>query len=118
MILPGGKDGTDALVDSALVGEVLRAQESGGRLIAAICAAPLALKEHKIALGKSLTSYPSVKDKLVSDYKYVDGQKVVQDGQLITSRGPGTAFDFGLKLVEVLVGADKADQVAKGLLWD
>lgn len=105
-----------AFANSELVGEVLRTQEQAGRLVAAICAAPVALKVHKIALGKSLTSYPSMKDNLVSDYKYVDGQKVVQDGQLITSQGPGTAFDFGLKLVEVLVGADKANQVAKGLL--
>lgn len=101
---------------SALVGEVLRTQEQSGRLVAAICAAPVALKEHKIGLGKSITSHPSMKDKLVADYKYVDNQKVVQDGQLITSKGPGTTFDFGLKLAEVLVSADKANEVTKGLL--
>lgn len=108
--------GTTNFVESSLVGEVLKAQESGGRLVAAICAAPLALKAHKIGLGKSITSYPSVKEKLVDDFKYVDDQTVVQDGQLITSQGPGTAYNFGLKIAEALVGADKAKQVAAGML--
>lgn len=118
MILPGGLGGTDAFIASPLVGEVLKAQESAGRWIAAICAAPLALSKHKIGLGKSITSYPSVKDKLTADFKYVDDQIVVQDGKLITSRGPGTAYQFGLKIAEVLVGADKAKEVAKGMLVD
>lgn len=108
--------GTDAFVNSSLVGEVLKAQEDSGRLIAAICAAPLALSAHKIGIGKSITSYPSVKDKLESEFKYVDNQIVVQDGKLITSRGPGTAYQFGLKIAEVLVGAEKAQEVAKGML--
>lgn len=97
---------------------MLKAQESADRFIAAICAAPLALSAHKIGLGKSITSYPSVKDKLTGQFKYVDDQLVVQDGKLITSRGPGTAHIFGLKITEVLVGADKAKQVASGMLVD
>lgn len=116
VILPGGLGGTEAFIKSELVGKVLKEQESSGRLIAAICAAPLALQAHKIALGKSLTSYPSVKDKLTADYKYVDDKVVVQDGQLITSRGPGTAYQFGLELSKVLVGEEKTKQVQKGLL--
>lgn len=116
VILPGGLGGTDAFIASSLVGDVLKAQERSGRLVAAICAAPLALKAHKIGLGKSITSYPSVKDKLTDDFKYVDDQIVVQDGQLITSRGPGTAYQFGLKIAEVLVGNEKVKQVASGML--
>lgn len=121
VILPGGLGGTDAFIASSLVGEVLKTQESADRWIAAICAAPLALSAHKIGLGKSITSYPSVKDKLTSNFKYVDDQIVVQDGKLITSRGPGTAYQFGLKISEALVGADKAKEakeVAKGMLVD
>lgn len=116
VILPGGLGGTEAFVQSQLVGDILKEQESSGRLIAAICAAPLALLAHKIGLGKSLTSYPSVKDKLIADYKYVDDELVVQDGQLITSRGPGTAFQFALELVKVLVDEEKKKQVSSGLL--
>lgn len=108
--------GTTTLVNSPLVGEVLKAQEAAGRYVAAICAAPLALSSHKIGLGKSITSYPSVKDKLTAEFKYIDDQVVVQDGKLITSQGPGTAFQFGLKIAEVLVGAEKAKQVASAML--
>lgn len=118
VILPGGLGGTEEFIKSSLVGEVLKNQESSGRLVAAICAAPLALQAHKIGIGKSITSYPSVKDKLTSDYKYVDDQIVVEDGKLITSRGPGTAYQFGLKIAEVLIDAEKAQQVAKGMLVD
>lgn len=118
VILPGGLGGTEEFIKSSLVGEVLKNQESSGRLVAAICAAPLALQAHKIGIGKSITSYPSVKDKLTSDFKYVDDQIVVQDGKLITSRGPGTAYQFGLKIAEVLIDAEKAQQVAKGMLVD
>lgn len=116
IVLPGGLGGSKALAESPLVGDLLRNQESNGKLIAAICAAPTALLAHKIGLGKSITSYPSVKDKLVADYKYVDGQSVVDDKQLITSRGPGTAFAWAIKIVETLVGGEKAGEVSKGLL--
>lgn len=101
--------------ESILIGTILKQQEDRGDLIAAICAAPTVLAEHGIHTGKSLTSYPSVKDKL-TEYKYVDDQNVVQDGQLITSRGPGTAFEFALKIAEVMAGADKSKEVAKGML--
>lgn len=104
------------MADSVLVGEVLKQFESDGKIIGAICAAPTVLLKHSIALGKNLTSYPSFKNKLEQDYKYDDKNIIVQDGQLITSRGPGTAFDFGLKLVEVLVGSEKAKSVASAML--
>lgn len=116
VILPGGLGGTEAFIKSPLVGEILKSQESNDRWIAAICAAPLALLSHKICLGKSLTSYPSTKDKLASYYHYIDDQIVVQDGKLITSRGPGTTFKFGLKIAEALVGIEKAKEVSQGLL--
>ncbi|XP_004518029.1 protein dj-1beta [Ceratitis capitata] len=116
IVLPGGLGGAKAMSENAELGALLKEQEAAGRIVAAICAAPTALVAHGIGTGKSLTSYPSVKKQLEDAYQYVDDQKVVQDGNLITSRGPGTAFDFGLKLAEVLAGADKAKEVAKGML--
>ncbi|BFF92311.1 protein dj-1beta [Drosophila madeirensis] len=116
VVLPGGLGGSNAMGESAAVGDLLRAQESGGGLIAAICAAPTVLAKHGIATGKSLTSYPSMKDKLVDKYCYVDDKSVVKDGNLITSRGPGTAYDFALKIAEELTGLEKVKEVAKGLL--
>ncbi|XP_011188284.2 protein dj-1beta [Zeugodacus cucurbitae] len=116
IVLPGGLGGAKAMSESAELGALLKEQEAAGRIVAAICAAPTALLAHGIGSGKNLTAYPSVKGKLKDAYKYIDDQNVVQDGNLITSRGPGTAFDFGLKLAEVLTGSDKAKDVAKGML--
>lgn len=140
VVLPGGLGGSNAMGESKAVGELLRTQESSERIIAAICAAPTALAKHGIATGKSVTSYPAMKPQLVDKYRlvlisldihiylsiftynfpflfsYVDDKNVVQDGNLITSRGPGTAYEFALKLSEQLVGLEKAQEVAKGLL--
>lgn len=116
IVLPGGLGGTEAMVMSPLLGCALRAQEREGRLVAAICAAPLALQAHRIALGRRLTSYPAMRDRLAGDYEYVDGEPVVQDGNLVTSRGPGTSFAFALRLAELLAGKEKAAEVAKGML--
>lgn len=115
VVLPGGISGTERLCKSGTVGTILRAHEKQSRLIAAICAAPLALVTHGIATGKRLTSYPSVKDKISSKYEYVEGERVVVDEFLITSRGPGTAYWFGLKLIELLAGKEKAAAVERGM---
>ncbi|WAR14834.1 PARK7-like protein [Mya arenaria] len=83
----------------------------GGAQGANNLATPIALASHKIGSGKSVTSHPSVKDKMTSaGYQYSE-DRVVQDGKLITSRGPGTTFEFALKIVEVLLGADKANSL-------
>ncbi|XP_002037406.2 protein dj-1beta [Drosophila sechellia] len=116
VVLPGGLGGSNAMGESSLVGDLLRSQESGGGLIAAICAAPTVLAKHGVASGKSLTSYPSMKPQLVDNYSYVDDKTVVKDGNLITSRGPGTAYEFALRIAEELAGKEKVQEVAKGLL--
>ncbi|XP_076759868.1 protein dj-1beta [Xylocopa sonorina] len=116
VILPGGLGGSKAFISSADVGKLLQQQEKENRLIAAICAAPTALKAHGIAKGKKITSYPAMKDELKDDYNYLE-DKVVIDGNLITSRGPATAFAFGLAIVEKLVDKETADKVAKGMLY-
>lgn len=119
LVLPGGLGGAKTLASTKEVGDLLKEQESAGRFIAAICAAPTALRAHEIGFGKSLTSYPSVKQCLVEGGKYeYKEDKVVVDGQLITSRGPGTAFDFALKIVEELQGREKAVEVAKAMLLE
>ncbi|CAH1155524.1 unnamed protein product [Phaedon cochleariae] len=117
LVLPGGLGGAKAMAESQEVGALLKEQEKSGRIIAAICAAPTALKAHGIAIGKNITSYPSMKDQMVEGgkYNYLD-DKVVVDGNIITSKGPGTSFDFALTIVEKLVGKEKASEVAKGML--
>lgn len=96
---------------------MLKKQEAAGKYCAAICAAPTAFKEHGIGAGKALTSYPGMKDKFKgTDYRYIDSEPVVVDGKLVTSRGPATAFAFGLKLVELLVDKKTSDEIKAGML--
>ncbi|XP_060533675.1 protein dj-1beta [Cylas formicarius] len=117
IVLPGGLGGSKAMADSKIVGDLLRDQEKSGGYIAAICAAPTALKAHGVARGKSLTSYPAMKGQMEEDglYEYKE-EDVVVDGKLITSRGPGTAFKFALTVVENTVGKEKASEIAKAML--
>jgi len=119
MVLPGGLGGSKMLAESETVGKLLKQQEESGRLIAAICAAPTALKAHGIGLGKRVTSYPSVEECMTEGGKYTyEKHSVVTDEGLITSRGPGTAYHFALAVLENLAGKQKAQEVAKGMLVD
>ncbi|XP_055335668.1 Parkinson disease protein 7 homolog [Paramacrobiotus metropolitanus] len=115
VILPGGNTGAENLRKSPLVKKILQEQEKRNGLIAAICAGPTALKEHGIAKGISVTSHPSVKEQMVTDYKYSE-QSVQKDRNVITSRGPGTTFDFALAIVESLLGQDKVNEIKKPML--
>ena len=116
VLLPGGP-GHKSFSESEKVGSILKEQEKNDRLIAAICAAPVVLKAHNVCLGKKVTCYPSVKDQMIEGgvYTYVDN-KVVVDGKLITSQGPGTAYDFALAVIEQLLGKDAVTPVSKALL--
>ncbi|XP_054712682.1 Parkinson disease protein 7 homolog [Uloborus diversus] len=116
VILPGGLQGAENLAQSDIVKEILQSQEKNGRLIAAICAAPIALKSHGIGNGKKITSYPGKKAELsTGEYQYSEN-RVVVDEQLITSRGPGTAFEFALTIVGYLLGKDKAASMVEPML--
>ena len=87
---------------------------ANNRLIAAICAAPLVLQSAGILKDKSITSHPSVEDKLrAMNYSQ---ERVVVDGNIITSRSPGTAMEFAMKLVQLLFGEDRLEVVNKGVL--
>jgi protein DJ-1 len=110
LVLPGGKGGADRLAASPVVGELLRAQAASGRLVAAICAAPIALAAHGVFAGRRMTCHPSVND-VVAAHGRLAEEPVVEDGQLVTSRGPGTAFLFALALVARLRGPDVAAKV-------
>lgn len=117
IVLPGGLGGAKALSESKEVGCLLKEQEKSGRIVAAICAAPTALKTHCVGVGKNVTSYPAMQSAMSEggSYNYKE-DNVVVDGNLVTSRGPGTAFQFALTLVERLINKEKASEVAKGLL--
>lgn len=116
VVLPGGLRGAQTLQKDPRVARLLRSLQDSGRYIAAICAAPtvLAAHGHGMIAGRKLTSHPSVKEQLAGEL-YDEG-RVVIDGKLVTSRGPGTAMEFAMALVELLVGRQKAEEVNQGVL--
>ncbi|GIY32251.1 hypothetical protein CDAR_451451 [Caerostris darwini] len=116
VILPGGLKGAENLAESDVVKSLLQSQEKNGRLIAAICAAPIALKSHSIGTGKQITSHPCKQaDLSTGEYKYIE-KRVAIDENLITSRGPGTAFEFALAIVKHFFGKEKATSLVGPML--
>lgn len=114
IILPGGPEGARRLASSEAVGELLRNGARNGKIIGAICAAPLALVSHQIFAGKHMTCHPSVASRIGTHGKLVQ-QAVVEDGQLVTSQGLGTAILFALTLVRRIMGDVRAAEVERGL---
>ncbi|MDC3962374.1 DJ-1 family glyoxalase III [Polyangium jinanense] len=110
IVLPGGKGGAERLAASPAVGALLRAQAEAGRLVAAICAAPIALAAHGVFAGRRMTCHPSVREVVARHGKH-ETEPVVIDGSLVTSQGPGTTFLFALTLVEMLSGVTTRDEV-------
>lgn len=116
IVLPGGGPGSAALANDARVISVLQSMAQAGRFTAAICAAPKALARAGLLDGRRVTSFPGSLEGLhIKGMNYVE-DAVVQDGKLITSRGPGTAMDFALYLIEVLAGSAKRAEVENGLI--
>lgn len=115
VILPGGFDGSVAFSESAEVGALLKRQEASGRLVGMICAAPISLESHKLFSGRRFTSYPAVVGRIEAHAVYEEAPVVI-DGNLVTSRGPGTAMGFALSLIEQLLGPEKAKEVRDPLL--
>ena len=97
------------------MGRLLREREQRGALVAAICAAPMALARHGVFAGRRMTSHPSV-TQIVAAHGKASEETVVDDGSLVTSRGPGTAFAFALHLVERLCGEAKAREVREPMI--
>jgi len=116
VILPGGLPGADHLDRDPRVRALLQKMSSGKKYTAAICAAPKALANAGILEGKRATAYPGVLDSMKLPQTSVTHEAVVIDGHVITSRGPGTAMDFALALIETLLGKQKRDEVEAGLV--
>uniref|UniRef100_A0A8C9BNL9 protein deglycase n=1 Tax=Phocoena sinus TaxID=42100 RepID=A0A8C9BNL9_PHOSS len=107
----------DAKKQSSAVKEILKEQEKRKGLIAAICAGPTALLAHEIGFGSKVTTHPLAKDKMMdgNHYSYSEN-RVERDGLIVTSRGPGTSFEFALAIVEALAGKEVAEQVKAPLV--
>lgn len=113
VVLPGGLGGAQRLEADRRIAALLRRMAEQGRYVAAICAAPRVLASAGLLKGREATAYPGI----------LDGQAeirpssaaVVRDGTFITSRGPGTAMDFALTLIELLCGRAQRDTVEAAL---
>ncbi len=118
IVLPGGMPGAKHLDEDERIHSLLKRYHAEDRFAAAICAAPKVLAGAGLLDGKSATGYPGVVS--IQDFPQVHvlGVPVVVDGKVITSRGPGTAMDFGLQLIESLVGKPKRDEVEAALVRD
>ncbi|KMJ46295.1 protein deglycase YajL [Xenorhabdus khoisanae] len=117
VVLPGGLKGAECFRDSLLVVEKIRIAQSQGKIIAAICASPaIVLEYHQLFPIGNMTGYPGMQDKIAPE-KWID-KRVYFDERvnLLTSQGPATAFDFALKLIELLKGKEKAAEVAAQLV--
>jgi 4-methyl-5(b-hydroxyethyl)-thiazole monophosphate biosynthesis len=115
VVLPGGIPGAEQLRDSTALIDILKRQRDNARLYGAICASPaVVLEHHGLLAGHQATCHPGFVDQLATTDRVDD--RVVMDGNCLTSRGPGTAVEFALALVERLYGRDKRDAVAAAMV--
>lgn len=114
--LPGGLPGADHLDADLRVRRILQRTAAAGGYTAAICAAPKVLAGAGLLDGRQATGYPGVLDRLSLPRTELLQRAVVTDGRVVTSRGPGTAMDFALELIERLVGKARRDEVEAALV--
>lgn len=115
LVLPGGMPGTTNLGAHAGVRKTVKQFAEEERYVAAICAAPTVLGDLGLLKGKKATCYPTMEEKI--EGAVLTGASVMQDGNIITSQGVGTAIDFALKLTAVLSGSEKAEEVAESIVY-
>ena len=112
LLLPGGPGVGDLRNDGRPAALAARFFHQG-KVVAAICAAPTVLRDAGLLDGRKFTAHFSVHEELP---EALGDERVVEDGLIITSRGAGTAVDFGLALVRRLYGAEKADEIASAIM--
>jgi 4-methyl-5(b-hydroxyethyl)-thiazole monophosphate biosynthesis len=115
IVLPGGVEGTYKLADDENIQRILKEMDSAGKNIGAICAAPFALNKAGV-LKHNYTCYPSFEEFIREDGYMADKAMVVEDGNVMTSRGPATAMCFALQIVKKLKGEETYQMLKGGLL--
>jgi len=114
VVLPGGQPGADNLDKDPRIHTLLRSMAADGKFTAAICAAPKVLANAGLLHGRRATAFPGTLEGVEGDIQLLS-DAVVTDGTVITSRGPGTAMDFALELIEVLGDRATRDRVEAAL---
>ena len=116
VVLPGGMPGTTNLMEHEGVRQVVTAFAQAGKPVGAICAAPTVLADLGLLEGKKATCYPACEENMAG--AVLTGAPVTVDGNFITSRGVGTAINFALELIKVLVGAEMAKKIASDIVYE
>jgi 4-methyl-5(b-hydroxyethyl)-thiazole monophosphate biosynthesis len=111
LLLPGGPGVAALRASPAVRAQVLR-HHAASKLLAAICAAPAVLHDAGLLAGRRYTAHPSVAAELTA---LLGDERVVRDAHLLTSRGAGTALDFGLALVAALVSPERSAEIAASI---
>lgn len=115
LILPGGMPGAKNLLECKAVCDALLRQHAAGKLIGAICAAPMVLGQNGILEGKKATCYPGFESNL-NGATYT-AELVTVDGNVITGRGPGAAMEFGYTLLSRFVAAETVEALKQGMIY-
>ena len=116
IILPGGMPGSSNLDESRIVDSALRDASRRGKFLAAICAAPMVLGKRGYLEGPRAVCFPGFEEYL--NGAEIDTQNaLVRDGNIITAKGMGVAFDFGLELVRCLKGDDAAEKMKSSVFY-
>lgn len=113
LVLPGGGPGVENLMADARVIAAIGELHAAGRWLCAVCAAPLVLQKAGVLEGRRATCYPGAGARLTVTQRRPE--RVVVDGRLITSQGPGTSVEFALEIVRQLAGPDLARRVAEDM---
>jgi 4-methyl-5(b-hydroxyethyl)-thiazole monophosphate biosynthesis len=116
VVLPGGQPGANNLEKDPRIIKLLQTMAHAQKYTAAICAAPKVLAVAGLLTGKRATAYPGTLEHAAPAGLRIEPHSVVTDGKVLTSRGPGTAMDFALEIIKVLVGRKKRDEVEAGLV--
>lgn len=116
IVLPGGLKGAENLSRNPYVRKIVERLYKKGAIVAAICASTAVLSAFGVTKGRKMTGHPTVWGKL--EAAGVLDERVVIDGNIITSQGAGTAMEFAFSLVTALFGKDKAKEVNSGVLWE
>ena len=111
IVLPGGMPGADHLDRDSRIQTLVKSMAAADKYVGAICAAPKVLASAGLLHGRRATSFPGVLDALELADTTLTTNTVETDGKIVTSRGPGTAMDFALDLIEKLAGHDKRTEV-------
>jgi 4-methyl-5(b-hydroxyethyl)-thiazole monophosphate biosynthesis len=114
LVLPGGMPGTNNLEAFAPLTKLINEYYKSGKYLAAICAAPLILGKMRLLRNEEATCYPGYEESL--EDAILSKERVVRSGKIITGKGPGTAIEFGLLLVETLKGKALADTIKTAMI--